>query len=252
MLGALIGDIIGSPYERHNTSRLDFLLFDSSSHLTDDSVLTIATADAILNGIDFATSYRKWFDKYPQAGYGPGFMRWAADISAPAYGSIGNGSAMRVSPIGEAYHDLCVVERVAKRSADVTHNTDEGRGGAAFMAMSVWHMRRCRDKAPVLDLARAFGLKIKPVDVLRREGKHDYTCRGSIPAAVAAFMEGGSFEEVVRLAVSIGGDSDTIASMAGALAEAYHGIPVGIAEEALRYIPDDMLTVLNVFCSNII
>lgn len=245
MLGAIIGDIVGSAFEKHNITTTEFQLFSEFSGFTDDTVLTVATADAIMNGIDFATAYRSWYNKYPGVGYGPGFRVWAGNPKAGPYGSIGNGSAMRVSPIGRMFSGMLVVNSVSRASAMVTHNSAEGLCGAYFMAKAVFLLRNGVGKESIQQLACEHGYKLKTVPQFRQTMKHDYTCKGTIPAAVEAFLESEDFESAIRLAVSIGGDSDTIASMAGALAEAHYGVPLWIAEQALLRVPEEIGRVVS-------
>lgn len=224
MIGAIAGDIIGSVYERHNLRRMDFPLFDPRCRFTDDTVLTVAVADAILTASDYAEKLREYFRLYPHRGYGPGFARWAASDSSRPYYSKGNGSAMRVSPVGFAFNTLDKVLEEAEKSARVTHNHPEGIKGAQTVASAVFLARTGSSKEEIRAyIERTFDYNLsESLDEIRKYYRFDMTCTGSVPQAITAFLESNDYEDAIRKAISIGGDSDTIACIAGGIAEAYY------------------------------
>ena len=220
MIGAIAGDIIGSIYEWHNIKTKSFPLFQPESRFTDDSVLTCAVARAIMNGgihEDYLTSIRTIGRMYPNCGYGGHFIDWLKSDSAEPYNSWGNGSAMRVSPVIWAYDSLEEVLRAAKVSSEVTHNHPDGIKGAQAIASAGFLARTGYAKSEIKNyISSQFG---------------------SVPEAIIAFLESGDFESAIRGAISIGGDSDTIAAMTGALAEAAYGVPYIIRREAFSRLP---------------
>ncbi len=252
MLGAIIGDIIGSVYEWHNVKTTEFPLFSKHCRPTDDSVMSIAVADGLIRSFrqDEETikravieSMQHYGRKYPNAGYGGSFRRWLGSRDPQPYNSWGNGSGMRVSSAGWLASSLAETENLAKLTAEVTHNHPEGIRGAQAVAAGVYLARAKRGKEEIQEyIEKRYGYDLSiPLDEIRAEYEFDVSCQGSVPWAIRAFLEGGSYEETVRLAVSIGGDSDTIACMAGAIAEPFFGIPeeikekgVGIMDEYLR------------------
>jgi ADP-ribosylglycohydrolase len=250
MLVAIVGDIIGSVFERHNIKRTDFPLFSPYSHFTDDTVLTIAVADANLTGSDYASKFKEWYRLYPDRGYGPGFRKWAAsDTMGPRY-SMGNGAAMRVSPIGHALKRLDKVMEEAKKSTYSTHNHPEGIKGAHAISTCVYMTKNGTSKAEIKQyVTTTFGYRLdERIDEIRTYYRWDATCPGSVPQAITAFLESTDFEDTIRKAVSIGGDSDTIACMAGAIAEAYYGnAPTAIADEAYKHLDKRMIAVVEAF-----
>ena len=236
MIGAIAGDIIGSIYERNNITIMDFPLFDQWSHFTDDTVLTVAVADAILTGSDYGSKLREWYRLYPDRGYGPGFRRWAASQEIRPRYSTGNGSAMRVSPVGFAFESLEEVLKEARKSAEPSHNSTEGIKGAQAVAASVFLARKGYGKQFIKDyVTNTFSYNLdRTVEQIRPNYRFDVSCQGSVPEAIIAFLESTDFENAIRLAVSLGGDSDTIACIAGGIAEAYYGgIPSQIGEKAM-------------------
>jgi ADP-ribosylglycohydrolase len=235
MLGAIAGDVIGSVYEARPIKTPHFHpLFDPFCRFTDDTVLTVALADSLLSGADYGDKLREYFRAYPRAGYGGNFYRWATSGSRRAYGSFGNGSAMRVSPVGHAYDSLEEVLERAKWSADFTHNHPEGVRGAQATAAAVFLARRRTPKAEIKEyLARTFGYDLdRTLDDVRPGYRFDVTCQGTVPEAVLSFLESTGYEDAVRLAVSLGGDSDTLACITGGIAGAYYGVPDEIRAEA--------------------
>jgi ADP-ribosylglycohydrolase len=250
MIGAIAGDIIGSVYERHNIKITDFPLFNHRSSFTDDTVLTVAIADAILTDSGYAGKLREYYRFYPERGYGQGFRRWAAAGRTTPYNSNGNGSAMRVSPVGFAFDTLEDVLREAKRSAEVTHNHPEGVKGAEAVASVVFLARKGSSKEEIKSYIKdAFYYNLDvPLDSIRTDYDFDMTCEGSVPQAITAFLESEGYEDAIRKAISIGGDSDTIACIAGGIAEAFYGgVPVDIADFALAKLDDALRGVIALF-----
>jgi len=250
MLGAIAGDVIGSVYERNNVKTKEFKLFSSDSRLTDDSVLTIATMDSILSGKAFNESYKFWFRKYPHAGFGGDFRKWAMSDDMGPYNSFGNGSAMRVSPVGCYYDTLDEVLAKAEESAAVTHNHPEGINGAKATAAAVFLAKTGSSKQEIKKYIEAsFGYDLKAsLDSIRAWYTFDVSCQGSVPQAIISFLESESYEDAVRNAISIGGDSDTIACIAGGIAEAYYReIPEFIVKRVKELLPADMKEILERF-----
>ena len=242
MIGAIAGDIIGSVYERHNITTTSFPLFQPDSRFTDDSVLTCAVAKAILDGgtrEDYLTSIRAIGRMYPDCGYGGHFIDWLNGDSTEPYNSWGNGSAMRVSPVIWAYDSLDEVLSAAKASAEITHNHPDGIAGAQAIAAAGLLARTGHTKGEIKSyISSQFGYNLdRTLDEIRPVYGFDVSCPGSVPEAIIAFLESTDFESAIRGAVSIGGDSDTIATMTGALAEAAYGVPYIIRREALSRLP---------------
>lgn len=250
MLGAIAGDVIGSVYERRRHKRKDFPLFSPQSCFTDDTVLTVAVADVVLHGGDYAAAFQRYFSRYPRAGYGVRFSVWAETGGKTPLRSFGNGSAMRVSPVGWAFHDLDAVLEEARRSAECTHGHPEGIKGAQATAAGVFLARTTRDKQTVRDyIQKAFGYDLgRRTDDIRRTYGFDVTCQGSVPEAIIAFLDGADYEDSVRNAVSLGGDADTQACIAGGLAEAFHGgVPDAIARETMARLDAPLRAVVEEF-----
>ena len=250
MIAAIAGDIIGSIYERHNIKTTDFTLFSPKSRFTDDTVLTIAVADCILNGKDYATTIKAYGNRYPHAGYGGTFKKWlSGEIEGP-YNSWGNGSAMRVSPVGFAFNTMNEVLSEAKKTADVSHNHPEGVKGAQAIASAVFLARTGSSKTEIKDFIEAqfeYNLS-KTLAQIRPDYSFDVSCKGSVPEAIIAFLESNDVEDAIRKAISIGGDSDTIACMTGGIAQAFFKeVPEHILEAAWSVLPDDFLEVLDAF-----
>lgn len=236
MIGAISGDVIGSVYEGAPAPAKNFPLFVPGSRFTDDTVLTVAVASAIRSAADYGISLRRWGRQYPHAGYGGWFREWLFRDDPAPYNSFGNGSAMRVGAIGWAFADLDLVLREAARSAAVTHNHPEGIKGAQAVAAAIFLARTGEGKdgiAAFLSGRCGYDCTVA-LSVLRRRGGFDVTCQGTVPAAAVAFLESTDFADAVRNAVSLGGDADTLACIAGALAEAhYGGVPAAIQAEVL-------------------
>jgi ADP-ribosylglycohydrolase len=237
MLGAIAGDIIGSVYEHRPIKTKDFPLFEPRSTFTDDTVLTAAVADVLLHGGSYESRFREYYSRYPRAGYGGFFHTWARSSKPKPYGSFGNGSAMRVSPVGFAFDDLETVLAEAKRSAEVTHDHPEGIKGAQATAAAIFLARTKSSKPEIAAfVAENFGYRLDDaLDTIRPGYQFDVTCQGTVPAALICFLQSTDFEDTIRNAVSLGGDSDTLACIAGSVAQAYYRvIPDYIEEECFR------------------
>lgn len=237
MIGAIAGDVIGSVHEWRGTKTKRFRLFVDGSTFTDDTVLTVAVADALTHDTGYVDAFHEYFQHYPLAGFGGTFRRWAASRSREPYQSWGNGSAMRVSPVAYAHDDLESVLEAAKASAEVTHDHPEGIKGAQAVAGSIFLARKGEGKAGIREFVeRRIGYDLgRSLREIRRGYVFDVSCQGSVPEAIIAFLESDSFEDAVRNAISLGGDSDTQACIAGAIAEPFHG---GVPEEIRREVWD--------------
>ncbi len=250
MIGAIVGDIIGSVHEGVGTKSDDFPLFDPDCRFTDDSVLTVAVADKLLRGGSYVDLYHNYFHAYPQAGYGQSFILWAGRRQLAPYGSWGNGSAMRVCPVAYAFKTLEEVVAEAGRSAEVTHNHPEGIRGAQAIAAAVFMARTGTRKREIHDqLEEMFAYELStPFAEIWHEYYFDVSCQGSVPQSIIAFLESHSYEDAIRKAISLGGDADTMACMAGGIAEAFYGgVPVEISEPALKLLDPPLLDVVNQF-----
>ncbi|BCG47108.1 Putative hydrolase [Citrifermentans bremense] len=243
MLGTLTGDIVGSIYEWNNIKTTEFPLFQEQCRFTDDSVLTVALAEAILTGEAYAQVMRRYCRRYPDAGYGRNFLNWAQSDDAPAYYSYGNGSAMRISPAGWAFDDLEQVLEKAKEYSAVTHDHPEGVKGAQATAAAVYLARTGATKREIAAfVAGRFGYDLsRSCDEIRPGYSFDVSCQGTVPQALTAFLESTDFESAIRLAISLGGDSDTLAAITGGVAQAYYGgVPAAIARETLRFLDEPL------------
>ena len=259
LFGAILGDMIGSPYEWHSTKRKDFKLFGKRAKFTDDTVMTVAVIDALMEAkrsdqLDdeqkvkdlLIDAMHKWGGRYPHAGYGRTFHEWLAYKEREPYNSWGNGSAMRVSAAGWIADDMETVRRLARWSAEVTHNHPEGVKGAEAVAAAILLARMGCEKKEIKEyIVSEFGYDLdRTCDEIRPTYKFDVSCQGSVPEAIIAFLEGNDFEDVIRTAVSLGGDSDTIGAMAGSIAEAYYDIPGWMIDECARRLPNDIKDLL--------
>lgn len=250
MIGAIIGDIVGSVYEYKNIKTTQFPLFIKNSEFTDDTVLTVAVADALLNKKAYQHALRDWGRKYPDAGYGNQFGDWLfAEDSAP-YNSYGNGSAMRVCPIGYAFNTLEAVLNEAQKSAEITHNHPEGIKGAKAIAAAVFLAKQGESKKAItafIEKEFAYDLN-KSIAEIRSTYHYDITCQGTVPPAIMAFMEAKDFEDAIRLAISVGGDSDTVGCITGSIAEAYYKkIPEFMISETIKRLPTEMIEIIRKF-----
>jgi len=252
MIGAIAGDIIGSVYEHNNIKTTDFPLFQNESTFTDDTVLTVALADSILNDVDCAKKYQEYYNLYPHAGYGPGFSRWASRSSTKPYNSWGNGSAMRVSPVGFACDSLEEVLEMARKSAEVTHNHIEGIKRAQATACSVFLARTGKSKTFISNTIRDnFGYCLdEPLASIREHYTFDSSCQGTVPQAITAFLESENYEDAIRKAISIGGDSDTIACITGGIAQVfYRNIPDPIMDKVYAILHPKLRGLVTLFCN---
>jgi ADP-ribosylglycohydrolase len=250
IIGAIAGDIIGSVYEFDNIKTTNFPLFIPASDYTDDTVLTIAVADCLCNHKPFATTIWKYGRAYPNKGYGGNFIKWLYSENPEPYGSYGNGSAMRVSPVGFACDTMKEVLEIAKQSAAVSHNHKEGIKGAQAVAAAIFLAKQRQSKQEIKEfISKTFDYDLEfSLNDIRPFYSFDVSCQGSVPQAIVAFLESDDFENALRLAVSMGGDSDTIACITGGIAAAfYKEIPDEIIENVLRILPDEFITVLNEF-----
>jgi ADP-ribosylglycohydrolase len=243
MLGAIAGDVIGSIYEHRNIKTTEFPLFHPSCRFTDDTVLTVALADSILHGTRLVDLLKQYYRTYPHAGYGGLFHQWAQSERSQPYNSWGNGSAMRVSPVGFASGTLEEVLDRAKRSAEVTHDHPEGIKGAQAVASAVFLARTGRGKEQIKNyIELTFGYHLDtPLDEIRKTYEFHVSCQESVPQAIRAFLESDDLEDAVRKAISLGGDSDTIACMAGGIAQAYYrGVPETISRRVYEILDDHL------------
>lgn len=254
MLGAIIGDIVGSPYEFANTSNPRFPLFSKGSSFTDDTICTIAVADALVRGTDFGETLREWCLRYPnpQGGYGCSFNAWLHSENPQPYNSFGNGAAMRVSPVAWAAQSEAEALRLGLASAAPTHNHVEGLIGASVVARAIYLLRTMNRPSflngEVVDLVASHYGEYWSMHVPPR-GVFDETCQGCVPLAFLICSESDGFVEAIRRAVLYGGDSDTLAAIVGSLAEARWGIPQDIKERALSMLPAEMVDVILKFKS---
>ncbi|MDR2962457.1 MAG: ADP-ribosylglycohydrolase family protein [Bacteroidales bacterium] len=250
MLGAIIGDIVGSRFEFKNHLSTDFELFTSDCAFTDDTICTVAVAGALLKDISFEKSLLHWCRKYPnpKGGYGGSFGAWVHSENPQPYNSFGNGSAMRVSPCAWLASDRETALEYAQRSAECTHDHPEGIKGAVAVADCIYYALHCNKiKQNIKALASndyGYNLNMTCYEI-RRTNTFNETCQVSVPQAIVCFLESSDFESAIRLAVSIGGDSDTIAAITGSIAEAFYGIPEHITIQALHYLPEDMKSILS-------
>ena len=276
MLGAMIGDIVGSKYEFNNTFDYDFEMFGEGCDFTDDTICTVAIADAILNGRSYQESLLDWCRRYPspKGAYGGRFAGWIRSLDPQPYNSFGNGSAMRVSPVAWLFDDLSQVLEEAEKTALPTHNHPEGIKGAKAVAHAIWHFLKSRfsEKSKDSENEETKGLKNENAKASKDEnetiqgfmsiarsyyedfdtrvypkGKFDETCMDAVPLSFYLLSQASSFEDAIRLAISHGGDSDTIGAIVGSIAEARFGIPQEMKEKTLSYLPDDMKDIWKQF-----
>jgi ADP-ribosylglycohydrolase len=248
MIGAIAGDMIGAPYEQHGIKSKDFAL--AITTFTDDTVLTVAVADVILKGGEFARTLKGYARRYPDRGYGGSFHRWIWSEKDNPYGSFGNGSAMRVSPVGFAFDTAEEVLDQARKSAEVTHNHPEGIKGAQAVAFAIFLARTGHTKEAIRrEMAHRFGYAMnRSVDMIRPGYRFDVSCQGSVPESVIAFLDSTTYEDALRNAISLGGDADTMACIAGGVAQAYYQkIPEAIVNQVREKLPDELLSIVDQF-----
>lgn len=252
MFGAIVGDVAGSHYEHFPTKSLDIEFFREHSCATDDSILTIAVADWILNGRQLYEYFHEYVARYPNAGYGGTFINWARCYETEPYNSWGNGSAMRVAPTAYATDSLESVLDLAEQSAAVTHNHPDGIAGARATAGCIFLARTGCSKQEIREFVTSnfkYDLS-RELDEIRHTYSFDVSCVGSVPESIIAFMESDSFESAIRLAISLGGDSDTMACIAGAIAEPFYGgVPKSLWEATKTHLDGKLLGIVDSFCS---
>lgn len=246
MLGAIIGDIVGSRFEFDNTKTETFDLFAPSCGFTDDTICTVAVADAIMNGKNYETSVLEWCRRFPcpKGGYGGSFANWIRSSSPQPYGSYGNGSAMRVSPVGWLFDDLQKVSDEAAQTAQITHSHPEGIKGAVTIAACVFMLRSGATKADIKAYAEQ---QYTLPQYVPFSNPFNQSCMNAVPVSLACFLASTSFEDAIRKAVIVGGDSDTIGAITGSLAEAHYGIPASIKQTALDYLPSEQKSIVSQF-----
>ena len=260
MYGAIIGDIVGSVYEFHNIKTKDFPWLTDKNHFTDDTVMTVAVADAILkcardNTIndlnlfkdELCSSMHRWGRIYWKAGYGQKFIWWLMRKSKEPYNSYGNGSAMRVSPIAWYCKTLDETLRLARASSEITHNHPEGIKGAEVVAGAIFLAKSGSTKEEIKKFTALYYDISFTLDDIRPAYRHVESCQESVPQALEAFFESTDFEDAIRCAISIGGDSDTIAAIAGSVAEAFYGIPEEIKSRIANYMDESILNIVESF-----
>ena len=250
LCGAVAGDIIGSIYEWNATKKTDFYLFTHFSKYTDDTVMTVANADWLNTGDSLLGIMQDYGNRFPHAGYGGMFRSWLREDDPKPYNSFGNGSAMRVSPVGWVFNTLEETLEAAKTSAEITHNHPEGIKGAQATAACIFMARTGKSKEEIKEyIELTFGYDLsRTCDEIRPNYKFDVTCQGSVPESIIAFLESTDFENALRLAISLGGDADTMGAITGGIAEAYYGdVPVHIRKEVLKRLPNDFIEVLQKF-----
>jgi ADP-ribosylglycohydrolase len=250
MLGAIVGDIVGSIYEFNNHRSKDFPFFGPRCCFTDDTVLTVALADVHLNGGNYAAALRRYGALYPDESYGNRFRRWLGDPSMGSYHSFGNGAAMRISPAGWAYSTLDETLKRAREFTAVTHDHPEGIKGAEATAGAIWMGRHGKSKVEIQEwVVRHTGYDLtRTCDQIRPEYQFNETCQETVPEALIAFLESTDFEDAIRLAVSLGGDTDTLACITGGVAEAFYGgVPKEIEREALSRLDARLRDVTTLF-----
>ncbi len=243
MIGAIAGDIAGSVYESHNIKTKEFPLFTDRCSFTDDSILTIALADTILSGTPYVENLKTFYRWYPDGGYGGSFRRWAQGSGSKPYQSWGNGAAMRISPVGHAFDDLNTVLEKAEGFTAVTHNHPEGIKGGQSVAAAIFLARSGRTKEEIRAyIERHFGYDLSHhVNDIRPTYTFDESSRGTVPPAIRAFLDSSDYEDAIRTAISLGGDSDTLACITGGIAESFYGAVPSWIQQAVYSILDERL-----------
>lgn len=256
MLGAIVGDIVGSRFEFSGLKSKDFTMFSSNCFVTDDSIMTLAVAEAILK---CQGDYTKLYEytiasmrligpKYPCSGYGGNFFRWLYQEKPRPYNSYGNGAAMRISPVAYIAKSLSEVKKFSKAVTETTHNNCEGLKGAEAVACAIYLAKEGKTQAEIREFIQLNYYDISfTLDELRPTYEFDVTCQGTVPPAIVAFLEANNFEDAIRNAISLGGDADTLAAITGSIAEAYWQIPADMSRKALKYLDNFLLDILNRF-----
>jgi ADP-ribosylglycohydrolase len=250
MIGAIAGDIIGSVYEWNNIKTKQFELFAPRCFFTDDTVLTVALADSIMSGTRYIDNLRKYYRWYPGRGYGGSFHKWAQGSDSKPYNSWGNGAAMRISPVGFAYNDIDTVLLKAAEFTEITHNHPEGIKGGQATAVAIFLARTGKSKEEIskfIESTFQYDLS-KHVDEIRPSYKFDESSQGTVPQAIRAFLDSTDFEDAIRTAVSLGGDTDTLACITGGIAQAFYGgVPKEIANKVYSILDDHLGSITKEF-----
>ena len=247
MIGSIIGDIVGSRFERRDAKTRKFLLFHKNCRFTDDSVLTCAVADVLMNDKCYSQTIRDYYLEYQDRGYGSGFKKWALSDGSEGYNSYGNGSAMRVSPVAYYCNTVEEVMDEARKSAEVTHNHEEGIKGAQAIALAIFLARKGKSKQEINEAVESLGYRTDIILTANHLG-FDCSCQETVPQAIYAFLYSKDVESAIRDGIMMGGDSDTIASMAGAIAHAYYKeMPVEFVKECFMRMPDELIDLVCKF-----
>lgn len=256
MFGAIIGDIIGSRFEFDNYKNKNFDLFDSKCHYTDDTITTLAICKALMEcnknyNILIETTIKcmqELGNIYPRAGYGEMFYNWLKSRNPQPYNSLGNGAAMRISAIAYEANSIEEVKELSNIVTAITHNHPEGLKGAEATAISIFLVRIGKSKEEIKTYIQKNYYNIDfTIDEIRESYIFNETCQGTVPYALECFFESNSFEDAIRIAISLGGDSDTISAITGSIAEAYYGIPSHIKEKAISYLDDNLYSIIKDF-----
>jgi len=250
MIGAIAGDIIGSVYEHNSIKTKDFPLFNPYSRFTGDSVLTVAVAYSILSSTSYKDAIKDIGRRYPDAGYGGTFIKWLLAEDSGPYNSWGNGSAMRVTPVGFAFNNEDEVLKQARLTAEITHNHPEGIKGAEATALAVYLARTGSNKDEIrTQIIGRFKYNLdRTVEEIRKVYSFDISCRGTVPEAIISFLDSDSYEDAIRNAVSLGGDSDTLACITGGIAEAHYGeVPHEIYNKVEETLPSELMFIIKEF-----
>lgn len=256
MIGAIIGDVVGSRFEFNNYKGKKFPLFTSDCFITDDSVMTVAVCDAFNKtypehkylGLQTIKSMREIGRRYPHCGYGGGFARWMFSETTSPYNSYGNGAAMRVSACGWVGKTLDEVKNLSAQVTCVTHNHPEGLKGAEATAVAIWLARKGYAKDDIRQYVEDNYYDLNfTLDQIRPKYRFNETCQETVPQAIAAFLESNDFEDAIRNAISLGGDSDTLAAITGSIAEAFYGVPDWIKDSVMRFLTPELKKILEEF-----